>query len=275
MTNASTHTLPADTQPKMPKPRADQPAHPQQQQLTPAQRSGPIARLIGALLVIASIILKPLALIGAAVATLASFALIAITLVSANWVILVLQLGACVAALLAIPSALGRFREGPALALASTGSVLGACAVLTEPAFVTTILAAGASFIEITAFGRTIPIIWLAAPQAIAGGLLVASGAFVVWSRHPARSGGYLFTSAWTGAAALAMIAGAVFLSRPGFINTVHRHLGQWAGQALIAMAVILGFFVLVGFVAACGHCLIRSLEVGTINDDRSPAPSK
>lgn len=261
-------TLPADTKPKMPKPRAEQPAQAPQQQPAQAQRSGPIARLIGALIVLANAILKPLALLGAAVATLASLALIAITLVSANWVMLVLQLGACVAALFAIPSALGKFRDGPGLALASTGSVLAACALLTEPAFVTTILAAGASFIEITAFGRTIPIVWLAAPQVIAGGLLVASGAFVVWSRHPARSGGYLFTSAWTGAAALGMMAAAVFFSRPGFINTVHRHIGQWAGQALLAMAVILGFFVLVGFIAACGHCLIRSLEVGTMNDD-------
>lgn len=272
MNNASTQTLPADSQTKMPKPRAEQP--PQQQPAT-ALRSGPIARLIGTLILLINAILKPLALIGAAVASLASLALIAITLVSANWVMLVLQLGACVAALLAIPSALGKFREGPGLALASTGSVLGACALLTEPAFVTTLLAAGASFIEITAFGRTIPIVWLAAPQMIAGGLLVASGAFVVWSRHPARSGGYLFTGAWTGAAALAMIAAAVFASRPGFINAVHRNLGQWAGQAIIAMAVILGFFVLVGFIAACGHCLIRSLEVGTINNDRDPAQSK
>lgn len=234
----------------------------------------PLFRLLGTIISLINTLLKPVAIIAAAVALLSTIALLAITFVASNWIMLTLQLGAFTGALLAVPSALGRFRAGPALALASTGGVLAACAVLTEPAFVTRFLAAGSDPISLYAFGTNIPVLWLAAPQVAAGCILLARSLFMVWARFPARSAWYLFNALWTGIASVALVAAVLAARRPAVMDAIQNALGQWMAQAVVAVGAILGFMLIIGFISACGHNAIRSLETGKLPEDLTPEPS-
>ncbi len=96
----------------------------------------------------------------------------------------------------------------------------------------------------------------------------------MVWSRFPARSARFLFDTLWTGIVSIVLVAGVLAAGRPAVMNTIHNALGQWMGQALVAVGAILGFIVILGFISACGHNAIRSLEIGKLPEDLTPNPS-
>jgi hypothetical protein len=156
-----------------------------------------------------------------------------------------LTLGAAVVAGL---FALGRFRDGPALALLTVAGTVLVCAVL---GYISANRLIGG--VSITPY--------LLARVGLAA-MLIAVAAWTVLSRRPRQAFRSLLTGAVAAAMLTALIAGAVML-KP-----------QFAGlpPVLVAMLALLAAVIALGLLAASVHFTIRAFEFGHAAGRPDPA---
>jgi hypothetical protein len=168
---------------------------------------------------------------------------------------------------------MGRFRQGPGLALLCAGGTIGSMAVLAEPALVSHFLGTPGKPLVIGGF-KILPLMM---GRVFGGVLLVAGAAFVVWARDAARSAGYLIRAGLAGGAALLIGFFAAWPApkggaRTGVLGILDRVPAMLSSLPMIVLVIlaIAAFFLVIGLVSAAGHCAIRSLEVGGLGGGES-----
>jgi len=177
---------------------------------------------------------------------------------------------AILAGVFATTVALGKFREGAGLALATCALAIGGGAILSDPTLVSKYFnTRGQPVVYGTLFIREI-LKWR-----VAAGLIIGIGALVrVWSRNPKLSAWYLVRAAITGAPVLAALVALAVPSVRHTITDYVSNLGKAAAAVISIGGAIVGFFAGLALVSASGHCLIRSLEVGRLRNDGSIDPT-
>ena len=228
--------------------------------------SGVLARLLSTPIRIAGAVALRLAIPIGALCALSAAGLLVYSAIEGSWMIASFEAVVLTAGIFATLTGMGRFRQGPALALLCAGGAIGVVAVLAEPAMVSRFLGTAGRPLVIGGF----EIMPLMIGHVIAGALLVASAALVVWSRSPARSVGYLIRSGIAGASAMVIVVLGVWHApkggaRHGAIGILDHISALLAGLPLLVLLVltIAAFFLVIGLVSAAGHCAIRSFEAG------------
>lgn len=208
-----------------------------------------------------------------ALCALSGVALLVHAAIEGYWMIASFEVVVVCAGVVAMLTGMGRYRQGPALALLCAGGAIGTLAVLSEPALVSGFFGTQGTPLVIGDF-KILPLMM---GRGIAGGILVASAALVVWGRSGARSAGYLIRAGLTGAGALLIVVLGLWHApkdgaRAGALGVLDRVSGLLTSLPLLVqiVLVILALFLVIGLVSASGHCLIRSFEVGRLEEGES-----
>ena len=157
--------------------------------------------------------------------------------------------------------AIGKFREGAGLALLSCALAIGGGAILSEPTLISQLFNTAGQPVVLNGITIRDILLWR-----VVASMLIGLGALItVWARNPRRSAWYLVRAAMTGIPLLALAGAPLIPAVRTWVNSVHP-LVQIGG-------VIVLFFAVLALASACGHCLIRSLEVGRLRADGSIDP--
>jgi hypothetical protein len=155
---------------------------------------------------------------------------------------------------------IGRFREGAGLALASCALAIGGGAVLSDPGLVSRYFSTRMDPLVLDG----IDVRWIMAVR-VGCAVVISIGAAVrVWSRRPRESAWFLVRAMVLGVPLLVILAAAA--------SPAIRSWAQGLPTMVRAAGVVIGFFVGLGLASAAGHCLIRSLEMGRLDDDGNPS---
>ncbi len=176
---------------------------------------------------------------------------IVLGVIGANWFLVAFEAVAFFSSVFGLLTAIGRFREAPALSLFCAGGSIMVAAMLAEPALVSRVLQGGTTAPAVIA---GIPIAPFAIGRILAGALLVLLSAMTVLSRRPRQSLAYLVRGIVLGAPVAAL--GAVVLSA-----RLRGMLPSLPGPLSVMLGVI-GFFVVGALISLSAHNLIRAFEV-------------
>jgi hypothetical protein len=172
------------------------------------------------------------------------------------------ELVAVMAGVFAALVALGRFRVGAGLALASCALAIGGGAVLTEPSLLDFVFSTRLDPVVLNG----VSVRWFMVGRVGAAVLLAIGAGVTIWSRRPRESAWFLVRATLLGIPLVAMLAvlavpsiRASALSLPALVRVI---------------GVVIGFFVGLGLASAAGHCFLRSLEMGRLDDADNPSPA-
>lgn len=166
-----------------------------------------------------------------------------------------LELCAAAAGVFAVLVALGKFRSGAGIALASCALALTGGAILAEPSLVSMLLSARLDPLVLNG----VEIRPFMAAQALAGFLLLIGAAVTVWSRRPAASARFIVRGT--------LLALPLVLIAAAFIAPAVRVWVDGLPPFVQMLLAIAGFFAGLALASASGHCFIRSLEMGRLDD--------
>lgn len=163
--------------------------------------------------------------------------------------------------------AIGKFREGAGLALLSCALAIGGGAILSDPTTGPNEGGLAALFnsrpdpVVIDGIAIREILVW----RLFAGALIALGALITVWSRNPRLSAWYIVRAKLTGIPLLA-------IGVAPFIPAI-RHWADTLPALVRIGGVIVLFFMVMALASICGHCLIRSLEVGRLRADGSVDP--
>ena len=165
----------------------------------------------------------------------------------------------------ALLTAVGRFPRGPGLSLLCCGGAIASLALLAEPTLVSRLFGASGRPLVIAGV-KMAPLMYA---RIGVGVFLVATAAMIVWARRAERSVGYLIRSVLAFAPALIVLL-LTPIPKPSFLAPLDRVTDAIASAPLVVGLVltVVAFFLVLGLVSAGGHCLIRSFEVGRLDDE-------
>lgn len=174
---------------------------------------------------------------------------------SGEYMVAMFEILAIVAGVFATLVSIGKFREGAGIALASCALAIGGGAILSEPALVSQFFNTRVDPVVVGG----VEIKWFMAGRVGVAVMMMIGAAVIVWSRRPRASAWFLVRAALL-SIPLVLIAGA-------FLAPTVRVWVDGLPAMVRVVAVVAGFFVGLALASAAGHCFIRSLEMGRLDD--------
>lgn len=176
-----------------------------------------------------------------------------------RWYMLAFEVIVLIASITGVLTGLGRLKSGPAMSMFATGGVVGVCAVLSEPNFVSRVVQGGGG--QTSAGFNLVP--WIVARVLVGGGLVGLAGLTLLLRRArvslPLLVKGVLL--------GLPVVCGAGAMLVPSVRAAV-----QSLSMVQSALLVVFGCFLVGALVSLSGHCLIRAFEVGVEDGSATPA---
>lgn len=176
-----------------------------------------------------------------------------------RWYMVAFEAIVLLASVTGVLTGLGKLKNGPAMSMLVTGGVVGVCAVLSEPTFVSRIIQGGGGG-GATIGPNLVP--WIIA-RVLVGAALVGLAGLTLLLRKPKVSFPLLIKGVLLGLP-VAAAGGAMLV--PSIRAAV-----QGLPMVQSALLVVLGCFLFGALVSLSAHCLIRAFEVG-ISDADAPA---
>ena len=174
---------------------------------------------------------------------------------SGEYMVALFEVLAIVAGVFATLVSIGKFREGAGIALASCALAIGGAAILSEPALVSRFFSTRVDPVVVGG----VEIKWIMVGRiGVAVALMIGAGV-VVWSRRPRAS-------AWFLVRASLLSVPLVLVAAAFVVPAVHAWIDGLPAMVRV-VAVVAGFFIGLALASAAGHCFIRSLEMGRLDD--------